>query len=399
IGPRFGFAYNPDGQGKTVIRGGYGILFSPHTQGNIQQAVATKTVPFRTFLSKTEAAANHQVFPVYNDDARKVVEALSLQSGVINLFAAFNPHLQNPYSMNIYFGVQRTLSSSWMLESAFVATRGVKFPMERVFNPVDRLTGLRPNPNLGEGYYEDNTQNTVYTSWQTSLRKRYSKNLTGSFHYTWGKGLSTGGGDIGGYYQGDTDLRTQDFFNPRADRGPSAGDIQHYFAVGMIYDLPRLARRGALLRHLAGEWQLSGIYTAMSGQPLLITQTSSLQVTRPDYVGGSAILDASRSTLQYLNRAAFALVPISPLSGATIRPGNVGNGAVRGPGLQNLDFSLSKNFLVTERMKLQLRADSFDFFNHTNFTGLSTSLNSPTFGRFTATRGARVVQLNARLSF
>jgi hypothetical protein len=139
--------------------------------------------------------------------------------------------------------------------------------------------------------------------------------------------------------------------------------------------------------------------TGMSGQPLLITQSSSLQVTRPDYVGGAAILSGSRDTLQYLNRAAFALVPISPVSGATIRPGSVGNGAVRGPGLQNLDFSLAKNVVIRERLKLQLRADSFDFLNHTNFTGLSTSLNSPTFGRFTSTRGARLVQLNARLSF
>ena len=86
-------------------------------------------------------------------------------------------------------------------------------------------------------------------------------------------------------------------------------------------------------------------------------------------MGGAAILSGSRDTLQYLNRAAFALVPISPVSGATIRPGNVGNGAVRGPGLQNLDFSLAKNVAITERLKLQLRADSFDFLNHTNFTG------------------------------
>lgn len=60
--------------------------------------------------------------------------------------------------MNMYFGIQRALSANWMLESAFVGTRGVKFPMKRVFNPVDRLTGLRPNPNLGEGYYVDNTK-------------------------------------------------------------------------------------------------------------------------------------------------------------------------------------------------------------------------------------------------
>src|SRR5450759_4932114 len=102
--------------------------------------------------------------------------------------------------------------------------------MTRVFNPVDRATGLRPNPLLAEGNYVDNTQNTVYTSWQSSVRKRYSKNLTGGFHYTWGKALATAGGDIGGYYQGDTDLQNQSFWAPRADRGPAVGDATHYVA-------------------------------------------------------------------------------------------------------------------------------------------------------------------------
>ena len=150
---------------------------------------------------------------------------------------------------------------------------------------------------------------------------------------------------------------------------------------------------------IAGGWQLSGMLTALSGQPLTIGQSSSLQVNRSDYLGGDTTLSNSRETLQYLNRAAFALVPISPVSGASIRPGNIGNGAIRGPGLQNVDFSLAKNVAITERLKFQLRADSFDFLNHTNFTGMSTSLNSATFGRFTSTRGARLVQLNARLSF
>ena len=399
IGPRFGFAYNPDGRAKTVIRGGYGILFSPHMMGNIQQSVATKEVPFRSFLSKAEAAAARMVFPVYNDDARKVVYARSVQSNVINLFAAFDPHLQNPYSMNIYLGIQRELTPTWMLESAFVATRGVKYPMERVFNPVDRLTGLRPNPNLAEGYYEDNTQNTVYTSWQSSLRKRFSRNLAGGIHYTWGKGLSTAGGDIGGYYQGDTDLRTQDFFNPRADRGPSAGDLTHYFAFQAVYDLPLLNGSKALLRQALGGWEVSSMFVATTGGGLTIGQSSSLQVTRPDYIGGNAILSDSRETLQYLNKAAYALVPLSPVSGASIRPGNVGVNAIRGPGRVNLDLSIGKNFAIAERLKLQVRADAFNSINHTNLSGLTTSLNSPTFGRFTSTRGARVVQLNARLRF
>ena len=157
--------------------------------------------------------------------------------------------------------------------------------------------------------------------------------------------------------------------------------------------------RNAALRNVLGEWQVSSIFAASSGQPLTITQSSSLQVTRPDYIGGDTTFSNSRQTLQYLNRAAFNLVPISPASGASIRPGNAGNGAIRGPSLFNVDFSLGKNFAITEQLRFQLRADSFDFFNHTNFSGLSTSLNSPTFGRFTSTRGARVVQLSARLRF
>ena len=114
-----------------------------------------------------------------------------------------------------------------------MGTRGVKFLMQRWMNEPDRLTGLRPNPRLNVNYYVDESQQTSYVSWQTSLRKRFSHGLSGSIHYTWGKSLSTAGGDIGAYYQGDADARTQDFFNPRADRGPSTGDITHYFIQRM----------------------------------------------------------------------------------------------------------------------------------------------------------------------
>src|SRR5262249_17978348 len=285
IGPRFGFSYNPDGAAKTVIRGGFSVLFSPHMQGMTKQAVATKTVPFRTILSKQEAAAAGLRYPTYNDDARKIVEAEAIRTGKINVFAVFDPRLQNPYSMNIYWGVQRELTSSLMLESAFVGTRGVKFPMHRIFNAVDRVTGLRPNPNLNDGNYVDNTQNTVYTSWQSSLRKRYSRNLTGAVHYTWGKVPSTAGGDIGAYYQGDQDVRTQDFFNPRADRGPSGGDIAHYFAADAVYDLPALAGFQPVVRHALGGWQGSSIFRASPGEPLPIQQGSSLPGRPPDYIG------------------------------------------------------------------------------------------------------------------
>ena len=400
LGPRIGFSYNPDGNSKTVVRGGFGILFSPQMQGLVKQSVATKTVPFRTILSKQESAAANFHFLTYNDNARAFVEAETIRTGRINVFAAFDPHFQNPYSMNLYFGLQRELSSSVVLETAFVGNRGVKFPLHRVFNSVNRTTGLRPNPNLNDGYYIDNTQNTVYASWQSSLRKRYSRNLIGAIHYTYGKGLSTGGGDIGAYYQGDQDVRTQDFFNPRADRGPSSGDIAHYFSTDAVYDLPQFKNfSNSFVRQVVGSWQATGIFRASTGEPLTVGQGSALQGSRPDYIGGDAVNGAYRSNLVYLNRSAFAPVPIVAASAATLRPGTSGNGEYRGPGQWRMDFSLSKNFAVTEKAKLQIRFDSFNVTNHTNFSGISTNINSANFGRLTSSRGARIIQLNAHLRF
>src|SRR6266852_6155961 len=117
-----------------------------------------------------------------------------------------------------------------MFESAFVGNRGVKLMMIRVFNPVDRVTGIRPNSKIGEGDYVDNSQNSVYYSWQNSSRKRYSRNLTGSFHYTWSRALSYTGGDIGATANGDSVRTVQDFFNWRIERSPTAGDVTHYAA-------------------------------------------------------------------------------------------------------------------------------------------------------------------------
>jgi len=399
LGPRVGFSYNPDGKGNTTIRSGFGVLFSPHMQGLLKQAVATRTVPFRTVLSRAESASYNLRYLSFNDEGRKVVEAESTRTGKANVFAAFDPRFQNSYSMSMYFGIQHALSSTLMLESAFVGNRGVKFAMHRTFNQVDRETGERPNPLLSQGYYVDNTQNTIYTSWQTSLRKRYSRNVSAAIHYTWGKGLSTAGGDIGAYYQGDQGVRNQDFFNARADRGPSSGDIGHLVAADYVYDLPELKSANTLVRQAAGGWQLSGIFMAATGEPLIITQASALEGSRGDYIGGQPIRSDYRQTLQYLNPAAFARVPLGARSGATIRPGNIGQGAVRGPGNVRFDLSLGKNFTPREGMRLQIRADGFNALNHTNFVGLVTAVDNPRFGRFTSTRGTRVIQLNARINF
>jgi len=111
------------------------------------------------------------------------------------------------------------------------------------------------------------------------------------------------------------------------------------------------------------------------------------------------VLPNYRETLQYLNPAAFQRIPVASASGAPIRPGNFSPGALRSPGLWSLNFSLAKNFSLYERLKLQIRTDMFNALNHTNLSGLRTSINDPLFGQLLSTQGARVMQWNARITF
>jgi hypothetical protein len=402
LSPRVGFAYNVGGKSKTVFRGGFGVLFSGQVAGAMWAHVQpTPTAPFRFNFIRADTARLGIRWPAYNDDLIKIIETESAARGWINTFSVVNPQLQNPYTMQFTFGFQREITSTLALESAFVGNRGVKFLMHRWMNEPDRLTGLRPNPRLNVNYYVDESQQSSYVSWQSSLRKRFSRGLTGSLHYTWGKGLSTAGGDIGAYYQGDGDARTQEFFNPKADRGPSTGDITHYFNSEWIYELPLIRRfDNRPARHVLGGWQVSGVLLARTGSPVQLSQAGTgRQVARPDYTGGEAILGNYRETLRYLNPASFAAVPINPVSRISVRPGSLGNNRIREPGAWNLNFAINKEFPITERSRLRIGMDGFNFFNHTNLTGLVTSINNVFFGQLQNTAGARLVQLNARLSW
>jgi len=391
LSPRIGFSYNPDGHSKNVIRGGFSTLFTPISGELYTQTVLNgPNIPFRTILNRADLLALGLRFPTYNEDVLPLV----VGGSAVPSYRVLNPHLSAPYALNFYLGYQGELSSSMMFESGFVANRGVKFQLSRNYNEPDRITGRSPNPTIGTADYWDNSESTRYVSWQSSIRKRYSRNLLANVHYTWGKAISYGRGDTAFGSSG-----VQDFFDIQSNRGPAENDVTHNFTVDFVYDLPKFIGK-SLLQQVIGGWQFSGVFNARTGLPINISEPSALATSRPDYAGGNLIADNGRQTLQYLNKAAFAAVPKSAVSGATVRPGNLGNGVVRAPGAVNMDFGLGKSFsIIEQRVQFELRADMFNAFNHTNFTGISNNLEAANFGRFTSTAGARQIQLNGRLRF
>lgn len=391
--PRLGFAYTVDQSGKTVIRGGTGVFTNPHTLfgGPVELVRNAVDEPNRFIFTRADIERLGLVYPITNANSLQYVRNPNAPWSNTSI----NTNFPNPYSIQFNLGVQHALSSSLVLETAYVGTRGVKLIMVRDYNQVDRVTGIR-DPNFGQNRYYDTSESSHYHSWQSSLRKRFSRDFLFNVHYTYSNNISYNDGDL--LLPGP---RPQDINNLRAEKGPTPYDVRHQFVTDFLYELPILRWSGASGRftQLAfGGWQFSGVFRANSGSPIDLSQPSSVPGSRPDYIGGNPINENYGDTLQYLNRAAFALVPVVTASGATARPGTLGRNALRGPGGWNVDAGLAKNFAFTERTRFQLRVEMFNAFNHTVLSGISTNIQAGNFGRLTSA-GSRGIQLNGRFSF
>ena len=403
FGPRVGFAYNPDREGTTVFRGGIGLMTQPLDQQIFEnQTGNTATVPNRTTYTRLEARALGLNWPVYNEDVLRLFQEQS--SGRVFVGGLFDPKMKSPSALAMSFDVQRAFGTSTVVQTGYLGTRGYNFSMARQYNEVDRLTGLRRNPNLAQGIYWDSSQRTTFHSWQTSLYQRLTRDFSANVNYTWGSAMAHTGGDISPGFIGDTTANVQDFFNIDAEWGPASGDVRHNFLANATYRVAPERFASRVARNLLGGWDVAGIVRARSGTPIEITETSS-RASRPDLVAtlSEAINDecCHPGSLQYLNPSAFRLVPINALSGAAIRPGTIGHNALRGPGYMVLDMSIGKDVpLPGTRTDLSVRADILNALNRVNYGGIRTNLSVANFGQVFSTAGTpRKVQFQARLTF
>lgn len=404
VGPRAGFAWTLHDT-KTVVRGGLGYLYSPHLFATVRQITGDPNAAFRTLWNRTEVAARGLKWPGYNDDLRKVV--IAENAGRKSIFSIIDPNLEAPFTIQSMLSVQRAIGRTMALEAGYIRTNGRDFPLQLQFaKAIDRVTGLRPNPALGApgGYYVSSDQTMVYNGLQTAFSKRFSNKYSFEINHTFGKGVATQGGDLASYITADIG-NTQDFWDPEFDRGPTEDDVRHRVIGTFIYELPGLEAQNRLLKGVVGGWQIAGIFNARSGQVLTVTQPSGIPSSRPDVVSGVDLVvpnweDSCDATgCNYLNPAAFALVPVSSATNATLRPGTYRVGDARGPALWNLNATMAKNFALAAGRRLQIRVDAFGVLNKRNWSDPSSAVNASDFGRITMAGGSRIIQIGARLTF
>src|SRR5688500_9211539 len=201
FGPRVGFAWTLDDAESTVVRGGVGYLYSPHLIATVRQSAANPYIPFRITYNRPEAAARGLKWPMYTDDT--AVIAIREAAGKKTVFSIFDPDIQVPYTIQSMISVQRSLGRTMSAEVSYLRTDGNDFPLQRHFaQAFDRVTGDRTNPALGAagGYYVDSSQTMEDDGPQTSVRKRFSNRYWWDVNYTFGKSVSTQGGDLSAYY-------------------------------------------------------------------------------------------------------------------------------------------------------------------------------------------------------
>ncbi len=390
--PRVGLAWSLDSEGKTVVRSGFGMSVAPQNLRNFSQMFAYgPNVLFRYRFTGSDITNLGLKYPLGNAEALQIVQ----NQVVAKSFEIFDERNPNPYAMQWSLDIQRQLASTLVFQTGYVGTRGLKVTMSHNINQPDRVTNVRPFPGALESLYKDASDNSAYHAWQSSLRKRLSNDLSFNVNYTYSKTLAISKGD---FWPGE-DTRAQDEKNFAENWGRHAQDRTHVFVWDLVYNAPfdRWLNANSALRHVAGGWQVAGIFTAASGGPLEVSQPSSTDSARPDYIGGDPYLRGS-NRFQYLNPAAFARVPTGP-GGATIRPGNLGKNALSAPGSWNVNFSLAKEFKFVERYSLRFRADMFNALNHANLGGPITDIRQADFGLIRTVSGARTIQLGVRFAF
>jgi outer membrane receptor protein involved in Fe transport len=381
--PRFGLAWRPFGDNRTVLRGGYGIFYTG-SRLSAMRTDLTGGFPYALTQSFTGSTTTPNLTL-----ANPFPDSLAKLSGTTTT-SGWELRAPSPYLESWNFTVEREVGRGVVIEASYAGSKGTHLGRKYDVNQEIRTPALTTRPYGGYGDIEfySFSQNSSYNAGTITVRKRISNGLFFRANYTYGKSIDTNSGlnyaGTGGY-QG-----AQNSLDLKAERGLSDFDARHVFSMNFAYLLP--FRSFALIRG----WQLAASGIVRSGQPFTPQYSGPnndlAQATRPDRLLDGSLPNPSPNL--WFNLNAFQAVPDS-----AFRYGSSGRNILEGPGSAAVNFSLSKQFHIGERFKAQFRWEVFNVLNRANFQQPANALDKSNAGTITSAGAARQMQLGLRCSF
>jgi hypothetical protein len=394
FGPRLGIAYRLGA--KTTIRAGAGVVYALNTGGTVIEPMMS-TAPFYVTASLTSSSTTPQLL------LSKLFPTAAQTTAGVTQDIALNKRDGSIYQYN--FSTQREISPGLLVETGYIGNIaqkqiGTLFVNQPALpaNPLSAqpFTAREPYPNLPPTFQQvGNFQYSNYNAFYAKLEQRLRGGVSYIVSYTFSKCIDSASSSGNG----------QNMYNRRLERALCDTDVPQNFTTSYVWDLPfghgrKVDIANPILNGFLGGWELSGISAMISGFPLTITTSGDTAevgtgVQRGNSTGiAPSKLNPRTNGLKGFNTAAYSV----PATGSF---GNLSRNTQRGFGINNWDMGINKNFAVPsfgEQGRLQIRAEFFNIWNHTQFTTVGTVVNQPaTFGIVNAAGNPRILQLAGKL--